>query len=51
MVFERLLRATGPQGDRAKRDILLLDRVLEDAKQLRGSSAWRIACGSTSIYR
>ena len=35
LVFERLFRASGPQGSSAKQDILLLDRVLEDSKQLR----------------
>ena len=35
LVFERLFRASGPQGNSAKQDILLLDRVLEDSKQLR----------------
>lgn len=35
-VYERLFRAaSGPQGDEAKMDALLLDRVLEDAKRLR----------------
>lgn len=34
-VFERLLRATGPQGDTARRDMLLLDRVLDEARELR----------------
>jgi hypothetical protein len=34
-VFERLFRATKPQDGSAKRDVLLLDRVLDDAKQLR----------------
>ena len=36
LVFERLFRASGPQSNTAKHDVLLLDRVLEDAKQLRG---------------
>lgn len=36
-VFERLFRATTGQNlDTAKQDQLLLDRVLEDAKELRG---------------
>ncbi len=35
LVFERLFRASGPQGSSAKQDIQLLDRVLEDSKQLR----------------
>lgn len=35
-VFERLMRASGPQADSAKQDIQLLDRVQDDAKQLRG---------------
>ena len=35
LVFERLFKASGPQGSSAKQDILLLDRVLEDSKQLR----------------
>lgn len=34
-VFERLFRATQPRGDAAGQDRLLLDRVLDDAKQLR----------------
>ncbi|MGH9719357.1 MAG: DUF1552 domain-containing protein [Bryobacteraceae bacterium] len=35
-VYERLFRAaTGPQGNSAKMDALLLDRVLGDAKRLR----------------
>jgi hypothetical protein len=35
-VYERLFRAaSGPQGDEAKMDALLLDRVLEDANKLR----------------
>ncbi|MCW5980371.1 MAG: DUF1552 domain-containing protein [Bryobacteraceae bacterium] len=34
-VFERLVRASGPQGDTAKQDMLLLDRVQDDARQLR----------------
>jgi hypothetical protein len=36
MVFERLFRATRPQADSAKQDMLLLDRVLGDARELRG---------------
>jgi hypothetical protein len=36
LVFERLLRAANPQADDAKRDLPLLDRVLEDARELRG---------------
>lgn len=36
-VYERLFRASsGPQGNEAKMDALLLDRVLGDAKKLRG---------------
>jgi len=35
LVYERLLRAGKPGADASKQDILLLDRVLEDAKQLR----------------
>jgi len=35
LVFERLFRASGPQGSSAKQDIQLLDRVLEDSKALR----------------
>ncbi len=34
-VFERLFRATKPQTQQAKNDVLLLDRVLDDARQLR----------------
>lgn len=34
-VFERLFRAGQPQGDSAKQDRLLLDLVLDDAKNLR----------------
>ena len=35
-VYERLFRAySGPQGSEGKRDALLLDRVLDDAKRLR----------------
>src|SRR5260370_37038791 len=34
-VYERLFRAAGPQGNSAKRDTLLLDRVLGQAKKLR----------------
>jgi hypothetical protein len=34
-VFERLFRATQPQGDSAKQDAALLDQVLGDAKELR----------------
>jgi hypothetical protein len=37
LVYERLLRAGKPGGaNSSKQDILLLDRVLDDAKQLRG---------------
>lgn len=36
LVFERLFRASGPQGDGTKRDAALLDRVLGEAKELRG---------------
>ena len=35
LVFERLFRAGQPQKDSIKQDMLLLDRVLDDAKQLR----------------
>lgn len=35
LVFERLFRATHPQADDAGRDLHLLDRVVEDANQLR----------------
>jgi hypothetical protein len=35
LVFERLFRAGRPQASAAKEDTLLLDRVLDDAKQLR----------------
>ena len=34
-VYERLFRAAGPQGNAAKQDTLLLDRVLGQAKQMR----------------
>jgi hypothetical protein len=34
-VFERLFRAGTPQSSASKRDKLLLDRVLDDARQLR----------------
>jgi hypothetical protein len=34
-VYERLFRASGPQGNSAKQDTLLLDRVLGQAKDLR----------------
>jgi hypothetical protein len=34
-VYERLFRASSPQGSTAKQDTLLLDRVLEQAKKLR----------------
>ncbi len=34
-VFERLFRATRPQANSTKHDALLLDRVLDDAKELR----------------
>ena len=33
--YERLFRASGPQGNSAKMDTLLLDRVLGEAKRLR----------------
>lgn len=36
LVFERLFRAQQPGGDSARQDKLLLDRVLEDARELRG---------------
>jgi len=36
LVFERLFRAHSPQGNAARHDKLLLDRVLEDARALRG---------------
>ncbi len=35
LAFERLFRATQPAGDAVKRDLLLLDRVLDDAKRLK----------------
>ena len=35
LVFERLFRAGRPQSDSAKVDMLLLDRVMEDAKRLK----------------
>ena len=35
LVFERLFRAGRPQADSAKMDVLLLDRVLDDAKSLQ----------------
>jgi hypothetical protein len=35
-VYERLFRATTPQGNAGKQDALLLDRVLGEAKELRG---------------
>lgn len=35
LVFERLFRAVHPTGDSIDREKLLLDRVLEDAKQLQ----------------
>lgn len=35
LVFERLFRASSPNSDSSKRDVLLLDRVLGDAKELR----------------
>jgi hypothetical protein len=35
LVFERLFRAGRPQADSAKVDMLLLDRVMEDARRLR----------------
>ncbi|HXB71708.1 MAG TPA: DUF1552 domain-containing protein [Candidatus Acidoferrales bacterium] len=35
-VYERLLRATRPQTNAAKDDLLLLDQVQDDARQLRG---------------
>jgi len=34
-VYERLFRASGPQGSAAKQDTVLLDRVLGQAKKLR----------------
>ncbi|MDQ6665664.1 MAG: DUF1552 domain-containing protein [Acidobacteriota bacterium] len=34
-VYERLFRASGPQGNSAKQDTLLLDRVMGEAKELR----------------
>ena len=36
LVFERLFRASQPQSDAVAQDRLLLDRVLADAKHLRG---------------
>ncbi|NBQ23533.1 MAG: DUF1552 domain-containing protein [Verrucomicrobia bacterium] len=35
LAFERLLRVTSPQTDQASSDRLLLDRVLEDARDLK----------------
>jgi hypothetical protein len=35
LVFERLFRAGNPQADSVREDKLLLDRVLEDARELR----------------
>lgn len=35
LVFDRLFRASDPQKNSAKQDALLLDRVLDDANQLR----------------
>jgi hypothetical protein len=35
LVFERLFRAGRPQTDAAKMDVLLLDRVMDDAKNLQ----------------
>lgn len=35
LVYERLFRASGPMEDSAKQDLLLLDRVREDANRLR----------------
>ena len=35
LVFERLFRAGRPQADSAKVDMLLLDRVMEDARKLQ----------------
>ena len=35
-VYERLFRAAGPQGKAVKQDALLLDRVLEHARKMRG---------------
>jgi hypothetical protein len=35
LAFERLMRATGPRESTAKQDRLLLDLVLDDARQLR----------------
>ena len=35
LVFERLFRACRPQAGSNKEDVLLLDRVLDDARQLR----------------
>jgi hypothetical protein len=34
-VYERLFRASGPNGNGAKRDVLLLDKVLGEANRLR----------------
>jgi hypothetical protein len=34
-VYERLFRASGPKGNASKQDALLLDRVLEESKNLR----------------
>ena len=35
LAFERLFRLTQPHGSQSQRDLLLLDRVLEDAKRFR----------------
>jgi Protein of unknown function (DUF1552) len=34
-VYERLFRASGPRGNSGKQDAMLLDRVLDEAKDLR----------------
>lgn len=43
-VYERLFRASSPQGNSAKQDTLLLDRVLGNAKTLRS----RVGAGDRS---
>ncbi|MCC6586445.1 MAG: DUF1552 domain-containing protein [Bryobacterales bacterium] len=37
LVFERLFRAGGPQGNTAKQDVALLDGVMDEARQLSQS--------------
>ena len=51
-VYERLYRASsGPHGNAAKMDMLLLDRVLGDAKRLRSQVGSHDGCASTNISR